>query len=141
MALENINPTGTVTWSKLREHFEQICYTPMQEFFAADKDRAKRFHIEWNDFLLDYSKNKISLKTIDLFLELAQETGLKKGIESFFSGEKINVTENRAVLHTALRADRNQSVFLDGKDIIPEVFEVKNKIKSFSEEVIQGKRK
>ncbi len=141
MALENINPTGTVTWSKLREHFEQICYTPMQEFFAQDKERANRFHIEWNDFLLDYSKNKISLKTIDLFVELAEELGLKKGIESLFSGEKINVTENRAVLHTALRADKNQTILVDGKNVIPQVFEVKEKIKSFSESVISGKLK
>lgn len=141
MALENTNPTGTVSWNKLREHFEDICYTPMQEMFAHDKDRANRFHIEWNDFLLDYSKNKISLRTIDLFVELAQELGLKNGIESLFSGEKINATENRAVLHTALRADKNQSVFVEGKNVIPEVFEVKEKIKSFTEEVINGKRK
>ncbi|MFA7650622.1 MAG: glucose-6-phosphate isomerase [Flavobacteriaceae bacterium] len=141
MALENTNPTGTVAWNKLREHFEQICYTSMQEFFAQDQNRANRFHIEWNNFLLDYSKNKISLKTMDLFVELAEELGLKSGIESLFSGEKINITENRAVLHTALRTEQNQTVLVDGKNIIPEVIEVKEKIKLFSESVIGGDRK
>ncbi len=141
MALEKINPTGSFAWNKLREHFEQICYTPMQEFFAHDKGRAERFHVEWNDFLVDYSKNKISLKTIDLFIELAEELGLKRGIQSLFSGDKINVTENRAVLHTALRTNRNTSIYVDGKDIVPEVFEVKEKIKVFSESIISGKRK
>lgn len=140
MELENTNPTGTVAWGRLREHFEQVCYVPMQDFFAQDKDRADRFHIEWGNFLLDFSKNKISLKTLDLFVELAEELGLKNGIESLFSGKKINATENRAVLHTALRADKNQSVFVDGKNVIPEVFEVKQKIKSFSEKIISGQR-
>lgn len=141
MALEKTNPTGSVAWNKLREHFEQICYTPMQEFFAHDKNRAERFHIEWDDFLVDYSKNKISLKTIDLFIDLAEELGLTKGIQSLFSGDKINVTENRAVLHTALRANRDTSIYVDGKDVVPEIFEVKEKIKSFSESVISGNRK
>src|SRR5690554_782068 len=141
MRLTNTNPTETVAWGKLREHFEQVCYVPMQDFFDQDKDRANRFHIKWDNFLLDYSKNKISLRTIDLFIELAEELGLKNGIESLFSGEKINVTENRAVLHTALRANRDQSVLLDGKDVVPEVFEVKEKIKLFSESIINGNRK
>src|SRR5690606_25860637 len=141
MGFENTNPTRTIAWNKLREHFEQVCYVPMQEFFAQDKERATRFHSKWNDFLLDYSKNKISLKTIDLFVELAEELGLKNGIESLFSGEKINVTENRAVLHTALRANQDQTVWVEGKNVIPQVIEVKEKIKLFSESVIRGERK
>ena len=141
MALDAINPTQTLAWNELREHFNQICYTPMQELFAADANRANRFHIEWEEFLLDYSKNKISLKTIDLFLQLAQEVGLKNGIEALFSGKKINKTENRAVLHTALRADSFQKILVDDVDVIPEVNQVKSKIKSFSEAIISGAQK
>ncbi len=141
MGFENTNPTRTIAWNKLREHFEQVCYVPMQEFFAQDKERATRFHIKWNDFLLDYSKNKISLKTIDLFVELAEELGLKNGIESLFSGQKINVTENRAVLHTALRANKHDAVLVNGQDVVSEVFQVREKIKSFSESIISGERK
>lgn len=141
MALETTNPTTTVAWNKLREHFEQICYTPMQELFAHDDKRAERFHIKCGDFLLDYSKNKISLRTIDLFIELAEELGLRQAIQRYFSGDKINQTENRAVLHTALRAKENQSIVVDGKDIIPGIVQVKQKMKTFSEEIISGARK
>lgn len=141
MALDVINPTQTLAWNELREHFNQICYTPMQELFAADSNRANRFHIEWEEFLVDYSKNKISLKTIDLFLQLAQEVRLKNGIEALFNGEKINKTENRAVLHTALRADSGQKILMDGVDVIPEVNQVRAKIKSFSEAIISGTQK
>jgi len=141
MSLKNTNPTVTTAWKKLREHFQQICYTPIQELFEQDKMRVTKFHIRWNDFLLDYSKNKINKKTIELFIELAQELDLKNGIENLFSGKKINQTENRAVLHTALRADKSQNIKVDGKNIILEIQKLKQKIKSFSEKIINGKQK
>lgn len=141
MALNTTNPTGTVAWNKLREHFDQICYVPMRELFVKDPQRAERFHIQWEDFLLDYSKNKTDLNTIKLFVELANELGLSEAIQHYFSGKKINKTEQRAVLHTALRANKEQQVWIEGKDIIPEIFEVKHKIKTFSEAIIQGKQR
>lgn len=140
MALNTTNPTGTVAWNKLREHFDQICYVPLRELFVKDPQRAERFHIQWEDFLLDYSKNKTDLNTIKFFVELANELGLSEAIHQYFSGEKINKTEQRAVLHTALRANKGQQVWVEGKDIIPEIFEVKQKIKTFSEAIIQGKQ-
>src|SRR5690554_1761920 len=141
MTLATTNPTTTAAWHKLREHFEQICYTPMQELFAHDSSRAECFHIEWDNFLVDYSKNKISLRTIDLFIELAEELKLKETIQSCFSGEKINQTENRAVLHTALRANESERILVDEQDIIPEIAQTKQKIKAFSHAIISGKRK
>ncbi len=141
MTLATTNPTTTAAWHKLREHFEQICYTPMQELFAHDSKRAERFQIEWNNFLLDYSKNKISLRTVDLFIELAEGLKLKEAIQSYFSGDKINQTENRAVLHTALRAHENEHIEIDGKNIIPEIVQAKQKMKTFSQAIISGEKK
>jgi len=90
---------------------------------------------------LDYSKNKIDRKTIQLFVELAEELDLKSGIESLFSGKKINQTENRSVLHTALRTEKNRNIEIEGKNIISEIYAVKQKIKSFSEKIINGEQK
>ncbi|OYQ33957.1 glucose-6-phosphate isomerase [Flavobacterium cyanobacteriorum] len=141
MALKNINPSGTAAWHNLREHFEEMQYASMQEMFAADKGRAEKFHIRWNDFLVDYSKNIITEETVKLLLSLAEETGLKQAMEGYFGGEAINRTENRAVLHTALRAPANADIKVDGQNVMPEVFSVKNKIKQFCDEVISGSRR
>jgi len=141
MALPTINPTATSAWKKLNEHYAQMKNVSMTEMFANDKSRAEKFHIQWNDFLVDYSKNIISQETLDLLQELAKETNLKSAIDSYFSGENINQTENRAVLHTALRAPENASVLVDGENVLPEVYQVKNKIKAFSNEIISGERK
>lgn len=141
MALPNINPTTTKSWGKLNKHYAQMKYVSMTEMFANDTSRAARFHIQWNDFLVDYSKNIINQKTLTLLQDLATEVNLKSAIESYFSGENINQTEDRAVLHTALRASQNATVLVDGQNVLPEIFEVKNKIKVFSNEVISGSRK
>ena len=141
MSLPSVNPTQTSAWKKLKEHHAEIACIPMQEMFASDSERAQKFHIQWEDFLVDYSKNKINSKTIDLLLELAEETGLEKAIKSYFSGDIINQTENRSVLHTALRAKESDIFLVDGKNVVPEVFEVKNKIKSFTNQIITGERK
>jgi glucose-6-phosphate isomerase len=141
MALQDTNPSTTEAWIKLREHYYEMQNNSIKEMFANDAQRAEKFHIQWEDFLVDYSKNNITNETLDLLLELANEVGLKQAIQSYFSGENINQTEDRAVLHTALRANKNDTVLVDGNNIIPEIFEVKEKVKSFSNEIISGNRK
>ena len=142
MALGKTNPSGTVAWEKLREHFyNEMQSASMTEMFANDSTRAEKFNLQWNDFLVDYSKNIITQETIDLLLALAKEVDLKEAISKYFEGDIINETENRAVLHTALRAQEDAVVKVDGENVMPEVYEVKQKIKAFSEEVISGERK
>ena len=140
MALPNTNPSGTVAWRQLREHFADMQDASMQDMFAADSGRAGKFHIKWNNFLVDYSKNIVTDKTFGLLQDLAKETGLAAAIKSYFGGEAINQTENRAVLHTALRAPESADIKVDGQNVMPEVYAVKNKIKQFTEEVIGGSR-
>ena len=140
MALSTLNPTETASWKKLEQHFQQLQSVSMQEMFKQDTSRAEKFSILWNDFLIDYSKNIINQETINLLLELANEMGLKNGIQDYFGGGIINQTENRAVLHTALRAKESAVINVNGANVIPEVYEVKNKIKNFTGEVVSGKR-
>jgi len=141
MALQDINPTSTSAWEKLNLHYKKMSNISMKEMFADDKERAKKFSIQWQDFLIDYSKNIINKESFELLQELAKEVNLKEAIESYFGGDNINKTEDRAVLHTALRSTENATVFVDGKNVIPEIFQVKNKIKDFCNEVISGQRK
>jgi glucose-6-phosphate isomerase len=141
MALKNINPTQTAAWQKLEAHFAQVKGLKMQDLFAADANRAAQFHIEWQDFLLDFSKNRITAETMQLLQELATEVQLKDAIEKYFAGDLINQTEQRAVLHTALRADAGQEILVDGQDVMTEIQAVKQKIKGFCEGVIAGERK
>jgi glucose-6-phosphate isomerase len=138
MSLPTINPTQTAAWQKLLAHFELMKEQQMQVLFAADPTRAEKMHIEWKDFLLDYSKNITTAETLNLLQELAQEAGLKEAIEQYFGGIPINQTENRAVLHTALRARQQESILVDGKDILPEIAAVKAKMKVFSDRIITG---
>src|SRR5574343_291898 len=141
MALKNINPSQTATWQKIQSHFEAMKNVQMQDLFAKDSDRTEKMHIQWHDFLVDYSKNIATQETFNLLFELANEAQLKDAISKYFQGDLINQTENRAVLHTALRAPENKSVIVDGVNVMPEVYSVKNKIKTFSDEVISGARK
>ncbi|AEM70156.1 Glucose-6-phosphate isomerase [Allomuricauda ruestringensis DSM 13258] len=141
MALPTIDPTTTDAWKKLQEHYKETKEVHLRELFATEEGRGKKYAILWNDFLVDYSKNRLTDKTLKLLLELADEVGLKDAIKSYFGGELINQTEGRAVLHTALRAKKDDEVLVDGVNIVDEVFEVKEKIKSFSEAVISGERK
>lgn len=140
MALSTLNPTKTASWKKLEKHFEELQSVSMQEMFKQDASRAEKFSILWNDFLIDYSKNIVNQQTMALLLELANEMGLKDGIEDYFGGGIINQTENRAVLHTALRAKETAVINVNGVNVVPEVFEVKNKIKAFTNEITSGKR-
>lgn len=141
MALNNTNPSKTAAWEKLAQHYKNTKDTDLKELFANDSGRGKDFTIQWNDFLFDFSKNRITKETLSLLLELADEVGLKDAISKYFGGEAINQTENRAVLHTALRAKKSDSVKVDGVDVVPEVYEVKEHIKTFTEEIISGKKK
>ena len=141
MALQNTNPTSTTAWKELQNHFETMKNVSMKNMFQEDASRASKFHLKWNDFLIDYSKNRISQETMDLLVKLANEVHLKEAISGYFDGEIINKTENRAVLHTALRAPEQATVKVDGQNIIPEIYEVKRKIKTFTDEILNGKRK
>jgi glucose-6-phosphate isomerase len=141
MPLKNINPTTTAVWEKLTSHYQAMGGTTILEHFNQDPERATRLSIVWDDFLIDYSKNRITPETLNLLLELGAECGLDQAIESYFSGDPINKTEGRAVLHTALRADEESKVYVDGSNVIPEVAEVKRKMKSFSEAIISGTKK
>ena len=141
MALHNTNPTSTTAWNELQNHFETMKNVSMKNMFQEDTSRASKFHIKWNDFLIDYSKNRINQETMDLLVKLANEVHLKEAISGYFEGEIINKTENRAVLHTALRAPKQASVKVDGQNIIPEIYEVKSKIKIFTDEILNGTRK
>jgi glucose-6-phosphate isomerase len=141
MALKAINPTQTAAWKKLQAHFETLKNVRMQDLFANEPARAEHMHLQWNDFLVDYSKNIVTKETMELLHELANEVQLKAAISQYFDGDSINQTENRAVLHTALRAKESATVYVDGTNVMPEIFAVKNKIKQFSNEIISGQRK
>ncbi len=141
MALPTIDPTTTEAWKKLQAHYEETKHTHLRELFSEDKERGKKFSLLWNNFYVDYSKNRITDTTLNLLLQLAQEVGLPQAIKGYFEGDLINQTEGRAVLHTALRAEKGDQIFVDGVNIVDEVFEVKAKIKSFTEAVISGEKK
>ena len=141
MSLSSINPTKTEAWKKLLAHFAITKNNTMQELFKNDATRANKFHLQWKDFLVDYSKNRIDSTTVKLLLELAEECNLKGAIDSYFKGDAINKTENRAVLHTALRAPKNATVLVDGINVIPEIYAVKEAIKVFTNEVVLGNKK
>lgn len=140
MALKSQNPTKINAWTELQKHFETIKDTHMLSWFESDAERVKNFSIQWEDFFIDYSKNRIDQKAKNLLLKIAEECHLKDAIEKYFSGDHINQTENRAVLHTALRSDED-SILVDNQNIIPEIQAVKNQIKTFSEKIISAEKK
>jgi glucose-6-phosphate isomerase len=141
MALSQINPTTTSAWHKLLLHFMTMQNVSMKTLFENNQERTQKMHIQWNDFVVDYSKNIITNETVDLLLQLADEVQLKDAIAQYFSGTAINQTENRAVLHTALRAPETANIAVDGENVMPEIFEVKRKIQKFTAEVESGVRK
>lgn len=141
MALKAVNPTETKAWSKLKSHFSLVENLELKELFKNDSERANKMTVKWDDFYVDYSKNRITDETLKLLLELAEEVDLKDAIQKYFEGDVINETENRAVLHTALRAPKSAKVMVDGKDVMPVIYDVKDKIKAFSESIISGSHK
>ena len=141
MALKNINPTKTKAWKKLSDHFSEIKDTHLKEFFKNDANRKNELSLKFNDFHVDLSNNRINQKTIELLIELAKECELEDAIEKYFSGNIINATENRAVLHTALRDFSDKEIRIDGKNVKLEITATLNKIEQFSEKVISGQWK
>ena len=134
------NPTLTSAWKNLTSHFNKIKNIEMKQMFA-DGKKAEDFTISWENFTVDFSKNRITKKTLDLLFNLASECNLQQSIEDQFSGEKINQTEGRAVLHTAVRAKKNKKIFVDNKDVVPQVLESRKKIKRFTDDIISGEIK
>ena len=141
MALNSINPTQTKAWSKLSAHFETIKESQMKTWFKENPNRAEEFTIKWEDFYVDFSKNRITPETLELFKELAQELNLQDAISKYFRGDVINQTEGRSVLHTALRSPADVEVILDGANVMPEIYKVKALIKTFTDAIINGIKK
>ena len=141
MALNTINPTTTKAWNELEKHFQTIEKQSIKDLFTQNKDRFEEFSIQYPSLLVDYSKNRINAETIQLLVDLAKEMGVDEAIKQMFEGDVINVTENRAVLHTALRNQSNEPVLVDGVDVMPQINEVLDQMKAFSEKVISGEWK
>jgi len=139
--LPTINPTTTQAWSALNEHFRQMKDTHMRTLFQEDEQRFSRFSLKFEDTLVDFSKNRITEETHQLLLDLAKECQVSDAIEAMFSGKAINQTEDRAVLHVALRNRSNDPLQVDGEDVMPEVNEVLDRMKTFSEKIISGEWK
>ena len=136
--LPKSNPTQIKSWPKLSEHFREIKSLRMKDLFSEDPDRFERFHARFNDILVDYSKNRITEKTLKLLLELARETGVQEAVADMFGGDILNETENRPVLHIALRNRTNSPIMVDGHDVMPRVNEVLQKMEDFSNKVRSG---
>ncbi len=115
MATQQTPLAERAAWTALQEHYEQIGDKHLREFFAEDATRGERYSAEAEGILLDYSKNRVNDETLKLLLQLAQESGVEAHRDAMFRGEKINVTENRAVLHVALRAPKEEQIFVDGR--------------------------
>lgn len=128
----------TPAWQALGQHYAQVKDLHMRALFAQDPGRFERFSVQFKDILFDYSKNRVTDETMRLLLNLAEEAGLPTWIEAMFSGEKINNTEGRAVLHTALRNQSDTPVFVDGTDVMPEIRRVLSRMRRFSENVRSG---
>ena len=141
MALLAQNPTKTASWKALQSHFDEIKVQEMQSLFAQDQTRAEKFQIEWQDFFVDFSKNRITEETVKLLVDFANEMNLADGIKKYFEGDLINQTENRAVLHTALRAQKGRKVLFEGKDIVPEIQHIKSRVLKFASDIISGELK
>lgn len=133
--LHNVNPTETTAWKKLTAHFSEIKNSKMIDLFASDPERFNKFNLKFEDILLDYSKNRINSETVNLLIELAKETRLTDAIDAMFAGKKINRTEKRAVLHTALRNRSERPVFVDEEDVMPEVNAVLEQMKAFCNKI------
>ena len=140
--MKNINPTNTQAWKALEAHQSQLAHTTIADLFKQEQNRFNDYSLTFeNQILVDFSKNKINQETLKLLRQLAKESALDEAINAMFTGEKINRTENRAVLHTALRNRSNTPVYVDGKDVMPEVNAVLAKMSAFCDRVISGEWK
>src|SRR5208337_1851877 len=135
----NILPlTERPAWKALEAHYQQVRELHLRKLFGDDPSRGERMTAEAVGLYLDYSKNRITDETIKLLLQLAEESGLRARIEAMFRGDKINLTEKRAVLHVALRAPKGASIFVDGENVVPRVHAVLEKMAGFSDRVRSG---
>ena len=134
----NISPVETAAWKKLQADQQFMKGVQMKSLFTEDQGRFNRYSIIFGDILFDFSKNLINAETLSHLFELAQECGVKEAIQAQFSGEKINHTENRSVLHTALRNFSGEPVFADGKDVMAEVMQELEHMKHFSQKIHSG---
>ena len=125
-------------WKSLQKHFQQVGKTHLRELFASDPSRGERLTAEAGGLFLDYSKNRVTDETLKLLVQLAEESGLREKIDAMFRGDKINITENRAVLHVALRAPKGTSIVVDGEDVVPPVHAVLDKMSGFAKRVRSG---
>ncbi|MDH3699096.1 MAG: glucose-6-phosphate isomerase [Flavobacteriaceae bacterium] len=141
MPLQQTNPTATNAWKQLEQLCKKEATLHCKELFATDPSRAKRLSREWGDFFVDFSKNRITEESVNLLLQLAEEMSLDDAIKKFFEGDVINQTEGRAVLHTALRAKKDEVIWQDGVNVVDEVHQVRNKIKEFCVGIISGSTK
>jgi len=130
--------TETPEWRALAAHHEEVRELHLRDLFAADAERGERLTVDAEGVYLDYSKNRITDETVRLLLALAQAAGLRARIDAMFAGEKINVTEGRAVLHVALRAPKGASIIVDGQNVVPQVHAVLDKMADFSNRVRTG---
>ena len=141
MSLKNQNPTSTKSWGKLLSHFKDIKSKTIVSYFDENSNRSDELTIKWEDFYVDFSKNRLDKQTISLFTDLLNEIQLKDSINKYFTGDKINKTENRAVLHTALRSEENSNLKVAGINVRNQIKDVKNKIREFSNSVVLGSKK
>src|SRR6201991_5090856 len=131
-------PTERPAWKALAAHFQQVRNRHLRQLFAEDPERGERLTAEAAGIYLDYSKNRITDETLALLLQLAEQSGLRARIDAMFGGEKINVSEKRAVLHVALRTPKGQSIPVDGEDVVPQVHSVLERMTAFSDRVRGG---
>jgi len=136
--LPNTDFTTTQSYKYLADHYIDIVSKSLKELFEIDNQRFTKFSLQFEDILFDYSKNRIDEQTVALLMQLARECSVNKAIEAMFSGEIINVTEGRPVLHVALRNRSNTPIYVDGKDVMPDVNSVLAHMKTFSEAIISG---
>ncbi|NVJ46382.1 MAG: glucose-6-phosphate isomerase [Cytophagia bacterium] len=136
--LQNINPTQTTSWKKLAAHAEAMKQVHMKELFQADDQRFQKYSLRFNDILVDYSKNIVSEETLSLLIDLAKECGVSEAAKAMFTGDKINQTEDRSVLHIALRNMGDHSILVDGEDVMPDVKAALAKMKAFADKVTAG---
>src|SRR4030081_3811849 len=133
--------TARPSWKALESHYQKVRQSHLRQLFADDPKRGERLTTEAVGLYLDYSKNRVTDETLKLLLQLAEESGLRARIDAMFRGEKINITEKRAVLHVALRAPKEATILLDGKNVVPEVHAVLDQMAAFSDRVRSGEWK
>jgi glucose-6-phosphate isomerase len=131
--------TATPEWAALKQHYDSLASTHLRELFEADPDRAARFTLEAEGLVLDYSKHRVTAETLQLLVALAERAGLRERIDAMFAGEHINITEGRAVLHVALRAQPGERIETDGHDVVPAVHEVLDRMSTFADAIREGR--